>query len=68
MTAPRSRPSGCRYASWAVSGTSTPAASSRASSKRTQVLPTELVLRGSTGRPAAVALPDARRTDRRAAS
>ena len=33
-----------------------------------EVLPTELVLRGSTGRPAAVALPDARRTDRRAAS
>ena len=33
-----------------------------------EVLPTELVLRGSTGRPAAVALPDARRSDRRAAS
>jgi LacI family transcriptional regulator len=33
-----------------------------------EVLPTELVLRRSTGRPAAVALPDARRTDSRVAS
>jgi LacI family transcriptional regulator len=33
-----------------------------------EILPTELVLRGSTGRPSAVVLPDARRTDRRAAS
>ena len=33
-----------------------------------EVLPTELVMRGSTGRPAAVALPGARRTGTRAAS
>ena len=62
MTAPASRPSGCHSASWAASGSSHAGRVLAGDEAAHEVLPTELVMRGSTGRPAAVALTGARRT------